>query len=295
MTEKKEIRAKACPYIGRSDDPESFFAFPAPANRCFRVDNPEGITGSHQARFCLTARFSECPVYSTAFTGPLPVEIRSSRRRGRWRHLKRRTRIGLILLLLIAIAAVTAAWWFWEDIAGAPTPMTAPTPTSVEVISKATSPPTLTEISMIRPTNPPPSTPTPVPTPSPQLSPTPTPGPALDTIIDPASPFLIHKVNEGETLFYIAETFNSSMEAIIAANALEGLPLWVDDLLIIPVGDVNVVNLPLFDVYQVPPEGTTVLQVAELFNTDPEAIRVYNNLGEGEELPAGRWLIVPSG
>jgi len=117
----------------------------------------------------------------------------------------------------------------------------------------------------------------------------------MDTIIGPASPFLIHKVEAGETLFFIATTFNSSVEAITTANDLGDLPLWVDDLLIIPVGDVNVVNLPLFDVYQVPPEGTTVLQVAELFNTDPEAIRIYNNLGEGEELPAGRWLIVPSG
>lgn len=293
MTEKKEIRAKVCPYIGRSDDPESFFAFPAPANRCFRVDKPEGIAGSHQARFCLTARFSECPVNSPSFTGPLPVDLRSSFRRGRWRQLKRGTRLGLILLVSMTIAAVTAVWWFWHDIWEPSSPVTVPTHTSVGVISQATIPPTQTEISILFPTNPPPSTPTPVPSPSPQLTLSPTPGPDLDTTIGPASPFLIHKVEAGETLFLIATTFNSSVEAILAANALEGLPLWVDELLIIPVGDVNVGDLPVFDAYQVPPEGTTVIQVAELFNIDPEAIRVYNILGEGEDLPSGRWLIIP--
>jgi LysM repeat protein len=292
MTEKKEIRAKVCPYIGRSDDQESFFAFPAPANRCFRVEKPEGIAGSHQARFCLTARFSECPVNSPSFSGPLPVVIRSSLRRGRWRRLKRGTRLGLILLVSITILALIALWWFWNDIVGAPAPVSAPTHTSVSVNSQATIPPTRTDIPVLLPTNPPTPTPALV-TPSPQLTLTLTPGPDLDTTIGPASPFLIHRVKEGDTLFYIAETFNSSVEAILAANGLEGLPLWVDKLLVIPVGDVNVGDLPVFDVYQVPPEGTTVIQVAELFHSDPEAIRVYNNLGEGEDLPSGRWLIVP--
>lgn len=293
MTEKKEFRAKACPYIGRSDDPESFFAFPAPANRCYRVDKPEGIAGSHQARFCLTARFAECPVNSPSFTGPLPIDLRSSFRRGRWRRLKRSTRLGLILLMSITIAAVVALWWFWEDIVGAPTPVEVPTHTSVVIISQATTPPTRTEISILRPTNPPPPIPTLVHTPSPQLTLTLTPGPGLDTIMGPASPFLIHKVEAGETLFFIATTFNSSVEAITAANDLGDLPLWVDKLLVIPVGDVDVANLPIFAVYQVELDQTTVNQIAELFHTDPEAIRAYNNLGEGEDLPSGRWLIVP--
>lgn len=292
MTKRKEIRAKACPHIGRSDDPESFFAFPAPANRCYRVDKPEGIAGSHQARFCLTARFSECPVNSPVFTGPLPVEIRSSLRRGRWHRLGRGTRLGL-LLVSVTIVAVSTLWWFWEDIWGTSSLVTVPTHTSVGVISQATPPPTRTEISTLRPTNPPPLTPTLMHTPSPQLTLTPTPGPGLETIIGPASPFLIHKVKAGENLFYIATTFNSSVEAITASNDLEGLPLWVDKLLVIPVGDVNVADLPFFVVYQVPPEGTAVGQVAELFNSNPEAIRAYNNLGEGEDLPPGRWLIVP--
>ena len=292
MTEKKEIRAKVCPYIGRSDDPESFFAFPAPANRCFRVENPEGIAGSHQARFCLTARFSECPVNSPSFTGPLPVKLRSSFRRGRWRRLKLGTRLGLILLVSMTIVALIALWWFWHDIWGPSSPVTVPTHTSVGVISQATIPPTRTEISILLPTNPPPPTPALV-TPSPQLTPTPTPGPDLDTTIGPASPFLIHRVKEGETLFYIAEIFTSSVEAILASNDLEGLPLWVDKLLVIPAGDVNVADLPFFVVYQVPAEGAAVGLVAELFHSDAEAIRVYNNLGEGEDLPSGRWLIVP--
>jgi hypothetical protein len=291
MTEK--ISTMACPHIGRSDDPESYFAYPAPANRCFRVDKPEGIAGSHQSRFCLTARFSECPVNSPAFTGPLPVEIRSSLRRGRWHRLGRGTRLGPILLVSITIVAVTAVWWFWYDIVEVPTPVTMPTHTSVEVISKATLPPTRTEISILHATNPPPSTPAPVHTPSPLMPPTPTQGPGLETIIDPASPFLIHKVEAGEALFYIADTFNSSVEAIRAANDLGDLPLWVDQLLVIPVGDVDVSGLPSFAAYQVPAEQTTVGRVAELFNSNPEAIRVYNNLGEGEDLPPGRWLIVP--
>jgi LysM repeat protein len=192
----------------------------------------------------------------------------------------------------ITILALIALWWFWNDIVGAPAPVSAPTHTSVSVNSQATIPPTRTDIPVLLPTNPPTPTPALV-TPSPQLTLTLTPGPDLDTTIGPASPFLIHRVKEGDTLFYIAETFNSSVEAILAANDLEGLPLWVDKLLVIPVGDVNVGDLPVFDVYQVPPEGTTVIQVAELFHSDPEAIRVYNNLGEGEDLPSGRWLIVP--
>jgi hypothetical protein len=92
---------------------------------------------------------------------------------------------------------------------------------------------------------------------------------------------------------FLAVQYNTSIEAIRAVNGIENALLWVDQLLVIPFGMTEVSHLPAFVVYQVPPEGQTVDQVAQLFAASQEDLRLYNTLGARPELPGGRWLIIP--
>jgi hypothetical protein len=57
---------KACPYLGRDDDPDSYYAFPTVANFCYTEQRPFQTTLAHQTSNCLGEDWPTCPRYKAA-------------------------------------------------------------------------------------------------------------------------------------------------------------------------------------------------------------------------------------
>jgi hypothetical protein len=66
---------RICPYLGRSDDPDSYYAFPADANYCYTKQAPFPIPRYHQASTCLGENWTACPRYKAA-TGQVGSDVR---------------------------------------------------------------------------------------------------------------------------------------------------------------------------------------------------------------------------
>ena len=85
-----------CPYLGLIDDPDTCLAFPTERNACQRTVPAEAISLEHQSAYCLTYKYTECPIY-TGETLPAMTADRASVRR---RRLVRR---GCIMVWLFVI------------------------------------------------------------------------------------------------------------------------------------------------------------------------------------------------
>jgi hypothetical protein len=279
-------RGAACPYLGTGEDPGTYHAFPSPHNCCWKAGEVGIVRAAYQARYCLSSRHLGCRVFRQDWPGPLPVELayfEPQIRRSPILPYRSLAFIGILLTAVITIGAWTIYLVGLAD-PGPPAVFIAPTalPTGAPAPSEAptsTGTPTLT------------STPTPSPTATP--SPAPTSGPGLETPIGADMPFLIHEVQAGERMADFAARYETDEETIRYVNGIEGWPLWVGEMLLMPVGQTGVGNLPRFAIYQVPADDVLVQAVADLFETDVDALREYNRLGESPTLPAGRWLIVP--
>ena len=74
-------RTDVCPYLGRGRDRPTYLGYPSPGNHCHRIEPPEKVALAHQARYCLADKHKKCPVFSDKWSGPLPDELRLSKRR----------------------------------------------------------------------------------------------------------------------------------------------------------------------------------------------------------------------
>lgn len=70
-----------CDFLGLADDPESHATYATEAHRCYRLERPTKIAGTHQENFCLGANHRECPVFlgqgvaqTTTTATPPPAE-----------------------------------------------------------------------------------------------------------------------------------------------------------------------------------------------------------------------------
>lgn len=52
-----------CPYLGRCDDPENYFAFATDGNCCYSGPRPVPVEPPYQVDNCLGEHWSECPLY----------------------------------------------------------------------------------------------------------------------------------------------------------------------------------------------------------------------------------------
>lgn len=57
------IRPNRCPFLGTKTDPGTALAFPSDANHCNRTQLPVPVSAVHQETYCLSTRYSACPVY----------------------------------------------------------------------------------------------------------------------------------------------------------------------------------------------------------------------------------------
>ncbi len=145
-------------------------------------------------------------------------------------------------------------------------------------------------------------TPTPVPpTPTPTWTPTPSPTPTQTPTPTPSEPFP-YTVQEGDTLFTIAEKFNVDVVTLMLMNGLSNDSiLFVGQKLTIPLPNMEPptptplpTNLRPGDVilYFVMPNDT-LTTIAQRFLTTEEAIREANGLDENAVLYVGDLIKVP--
>jgi murein DD-endopeptidase MepM/ murein hydrolase activator NlpD len=100
---------------------------------------------------------------------------------------------------------------------------------------------------------------------------------------------ILHTVQEGDTVFALAERYNITPETIISANSLP-------DPDFLQVGQ-QLAILPVSGVGLIVQEGDTVAALAARYRVEEAAIRNYgpNGLGAGGEVVAGQALVIPGG
>jgi hypothetical protein len=67
-----------CPHLGRKDDAETWFGFPADENHCHRPSSPQSVALAYQSSACLSEGYQQCQVYQHQgrWPGTLPDGIR---------------------------------------------------------------------------------------------------------------------------------------------------------------------------------------------------------------------------
>lgn len=93
----------------------------------------------------------------------------------------------------------------------------------------------------------------------------------------------IHVVQSGDTLFFLANLYNTSVTEITEANELDTLDLVVGQALVIPI---------IGEYYFIQP-GDTLSQVAQQFNIPIETLIQVNNISINMPLPVGFRLYIP--
>ena len=134
-------------------------------------------------------------------------------------------------------------------------------------------------------------TPTPTPTPTPTI--TPTPGPALMTPFgSPGLELLVYEVLAGESFGLIASRYNTTEAVLRALNVREAPALWMGDIIVVCVDCTEPPDLPpLQPVYL--EEGISLKNLATLYDTSVEDLRLWNGLGDTDWIEGDRWIVVP--
>lgn len=296
MDTRKQTRygpQSICPYIGLYDDPDSLYSYPNSGNYCYNAEPAQSVSISHQQLVCLTNAHSSCKIYPKTWQGALPPEIRSE---SEALVGDNSTLLRIFLVLMVGVVLVVAAYFFIERVSfdpslllkSSPTPI--PSPTHISTATKA-----LPSRTPLPPTFTPTTTATPLPTrtATPSLIPTRTPGPDLGTPFGPQKGYILHQVTTGESLFIIAQRYQTSIEVIQASNTIfEGASVQPNSVLVILPGQTDPINLPRFHVVHI---KTPVLlgQLSQEYEVSIDDILSYNNLGPGDTVPGDRWLIIP--
>jgi len=93
-------------------------------------------------------------------------------------------------------------------------------------------------------------------------------------------------VEEGDSLWLIAERFDISLDTILWANDLKSLLIQPGQKLLI---------LPVSGVIHLVKEGDTISGLAEQYKTDTEKIIVFNDLSGERDIVVDEVLIIPDG
>ncbi len=176
--------------------------------------------------------------------------------------------------LIVALAVGLVAWKLFRPLVGSRT-------AAVELTATATSTPapvlTITGL------------PSPTVTATRKATPTSTPTPAVP---------ITHTVRPGESFYSIAALYNTTVEAILAANGLaESHVLQPGDVLVIPNGSpiiVTPVALPVTITHKVQP-GETLSGIAERYGVPIERIMEANGIEDPSLIHEEQELVIPLG
>ena len=289
MSGKNENKVLACPHLGQEGDPCTYFSYASRWNFCYHSRLKTIPQFDHQLNFCLTDNYIECPVYQSDGTNAFPSKLKIKEIRSR----KIKPLIWFLIILAIVSSVLIVLSIPGLNVPGLfnPTQVGA---TEMPIFQTMTtnSPISIAETSLAQFEQ---STFTPLPSVSPILeSVTPSDPPhTLDTPIGITHLFVIHRIQEGESIGNLAFQYNTNLQAIQDVNYFLPEPVWIDWLVIIPVETTDVVGLPKFEAQMVVNGDVTIEDLAAIQNLDPFNLKFYNGLPDGYLLSSGEWLLIP--
>jgi LysM repeat protein len=272
---KKQYRT--CPFLGQKTDPETALSYPSPFNRCYHARLVASIEFGDQDEFCLTSRYSECKVISTRQNIP---SLAGNRLRKQHGNNKSILWITLLVIVLVSLG-INFAWRVIASGKGlnqiliTPTRYTELTETKTGITS---------------------------PFQEPTITPSPTsilsgavilrPALALEIPLGIDQKFIIHQIQEGDSLNLLAGRNGTTVEALQACNYRLHSPLLPGWVIVIPVDIVYSQDLPAFEVYSVT-EDISLEALATLLSVDLNEFKYYNALNDDFVPRTGDWLLVP--
>ena len=272
------MKAHVCPYLGLKDDSGTTFSYASAANHCFRVTPVVSVKLDHQHEFCLSSHHHRCELFRG---GPgksrehRKVVARRSRRVRRWI----RNQLVIIFPTLIVLLSIIGLILFNPaEGPGSSTEMSTTIPPSATIENTQTPRP-------VRPTPSRTST-------KAVITPTLTDVHGLEVPIGMLTPLVIHRVGVEDSLMNMAKIYNTTEEAITSINFNLSLPLWPNLVIVIPLNQVDITNLPQFEPYQVP-ESLSLQDLADRFACDIELLIFYNSVDQDYIFKIGEWVLIP--
>ena len=287
---------RTCPSLGLMDDAQTSLAFPSIWNNCYRSRPIAPPKLKYQEEFCLCENHCECPLFLSPQVAPLPGHIRSPHSHAKKNKSSFRRIIFFVLMVLCIFFALA-----WGEGQGLVLPFTSVWTT--EIVSQSFAPTTYNTLSPNTPRSSVLTTMTLVATP---VTPTvvnlfvqtstpsiPQANHQLEVPIGTDRKLLIHTVLEGENLDQYERKYNTSLDAIVAVNFNLKPPVWVGTLVVIPIGFVDVTDIPSFEPYKITESGMTIELIAQKFGINLLDLKYYNAISDGEQLVVGDWLLIP--
>jgi hypothetical protein len=118
-------------------------------------------------------------------------------------------------------------------------------------------------------------------------------GHQLDEPFGVGRQFIIHRVRQADSLEGYETTYRTSLAAIQGVNAQAAVPLRPDQIIVIPVNQQTIDEVPLFDAYQLSERDTTVGKVASMLaSTNLNEFLLYNGISTTCPYFSG-WVLAP--
>lgn len=302
-----------CPHLGLHDDPGTSLAYPAIWNYCYRATPPASIQISHQVEVCLCHVHDQCLVYRSKNPGPLPASLQGKPTPFPRRLTARRGFIPLLLMILLAVPVLVVVSPLGglsppdvplRNVASSPSRMMRITPTPSIVpagiaglISIITETPlsfqrTLTDLPLQKAS----VSATPILRATEMLNITPNApgvcGYPLDTPFGNKVKFVVHRIALGESLMLYSRQYETMPDAILELNHNLHTPVWEGWVLVIPIDQMYVGDMPKFEPYQAIGTRLSVEELASQLDTDARALMEYNAFQGPCKVFSG-WLLVP--
>ncbi len=250
----KEKQAKACPYLGLLQDPQTTLAFPSASNLCYHAKPLAAPSIEYQRSFCLNGRqHTLCPVFSRSELAPLPPEISGTSATillfGK--PIAKRSILPILLGCVVLVLAVIGAIWLFNGrrggngaLSGQPASPTSPSgilplATATFSITNIAITPNL-DLSAVPDTDTPVVTPSGSETPLPSQTPTTiglTPLPFHTQVPPCGSPntWVVYIVQSGDSLYRISQIYRVTVAELQRANCLgSSTTLHTGQLLYVP-------------------------------------------------------------
>jgi len=285
----------SCPYLGLRTDRESFVSYPSLMNCCYHTKNHAFVNKEYQENVCLAAQYAHCPVFRSPKATSLPAQASAPDVFNRQRLAFWFTRIFIVAALLISAAAI---WFFFGDqIINRVS--ASPAVAEVETYNAPTYEYTIPTSEDYRPSIF--STQLAISTPmAPTLLWQATPGPNSTAIVATLTAQLslkMYRIVLGDNLDALARDNFTTPQAIMDLNYKMHIPLWVDEIIVIPVNITDVSDLPKFEVRKI--EVKTPVSLIADVNDCPETLFAQYNQpliipeADGGYIPAGTYVLIP--
>ena len=113
-----------------------------------------------------------------------------------------------------------------------------------------------------------------------------------DTELGTERKFIIHLMQDGENLDLLSKRHNTSQTAILAITYKLVAPVWAGKMIVIPIGQKDVSDLPALQPYEVTQPEVTLLDLAQILGVSITDLITYNGC-EDCRIKQGSWILVP--